>query len=142
MNRKVAAGAAESELRELGSRFFAFVAPAAEVTAAEGFVEALRKRYPDATHHCFAWRVGEPPVERSSDDGEPGGTESTRAGGSTGAVASTVMVSSRLIEGALCRDGGGGGRPLESAALEPGGGRLGVPTETTRWLGILGGGGG
>jgi uncharacterized YigZ family protein len=74
VNRRVAAGAAESELRELGSRFFAFVAPAADVAAAEAFVEALRKRYPDATHHCFAWRVGEPPVERSSDDGEPGGT--------------------------------------------------------------------
>jgi hypothetical protein len=63
----------------------------------------------------------------------PGGTESTRDGGTTGALDSTVMVSSMLeIEGALVRPGGRGGRPLDSAALDPGGGRLGVPTDTTR----------
>jgi hypothetical protein len=53
-----------------------------------------------------------------------------------------VIASSRLeIDGALVRDGGAGGRPLDRAAVDPGGGRLGVPTERTRWLGILAGGG-
>jgi hypothetical protein len=66
-------------------------------------------------------------------DNAPGGTDSTRGTGSTGPVASTVIVSSMfVIEGELFRKGGGGGRPLDSAALDPGGGRLGVPTETTR----------
>lgn len=34
----------------------------------------MRKRYPDATHHCFAWRIGWPPEERAADAGEPSGT--------------------------------------------------------------------
>lgn len=35
----------------------------------------MRKRYYDATHHCYAWRLG-PRGEhfRSNDDGEPSGT--------------------------------------------------------------------
>lgn len=34
----------------------------------------MRKRFPDATHHCFAWRIGWPPQERAADAGEPAGT--------------------------------------------------------------------
>ena len=68
------AGSAEAELREQGSRFFAFLAPAASREAALAFVEELRRRHPDATHHCFAWRLGWPPAERASDAGEPAGT--------------------------------------------------------------------
>ena len=38
-------------------------------------LDALRKRYYDATHHCYAWRLG-PRGEafRANDDGEPSGT--------------------------------------------------------------------
>jgi uncharacterized YigZ family protein len=50
------------------------VAPAASREAALAYVEALRKRHPDATHHCFAWRLGWPPAERAADAGEPAGT--------------------------------------------------------------------
>ena len=32
------------------------------------------KASPIATHHCWAWRLGTPPRERSSDAGEPAGT--------------------------------------------------------------------
>jgi len=38
------------------------------------FLGQLRKRYPDATHHCFAWRIGWPAAERAADAGEPAGT--------------------------------------------------------------------
>src|SRR5262245_17971981 len=34
----------------------------------------MRAAHPDATHHCFAWRIGWPPAERAGDDGEPAGT--------------------------------------------------------------------
>ena len=131
MNRKVAAGAAESELRELGSRFFAFVAPAADTAAAEAYVEELRERYPDATHHCFAWRVGEPPVERSSDDGEPGGTagapmlQALRAAELADVVAVVVrwFGGTKLGKGGLVRAYGGALR----AALEH------LPIRIERW---------
>ena len=29
---------------------------------------------PDAGHHCWAWRIASPAIERASDDGEPGGS--------------------------------------------------------------------
>jgi len=69
------------ELEEKGSRFLAGIAPAADEAAARAFLRRLRDAHPDATHHCSAWRVGRrdggpgaPLTERSSDDGEPGGT--------------------------------------------------------------------
>ena len=67
-------GRAEAEVRELGSRFLAYLAPAPSVEAAKEFLDSLRKRFPDATHHCFAWRIGWPPEERAADAGEPSGT--------------------------------------------------------------------
>ena len=62
------------ELRERGSRFLAVVAPAADEAAAEAVLAALAAEHPDATHHCFAWRLGPVPRERASDAGEPAGT--------------------------------------------------------------------
>ncbi len=70
------AGAAEAALKIKGSRFLGFAAPAADKEAAEAFVSDLRKRYFDATHHCYAWRLGSGSMEASryADDGEPSGT--------------------------------------------------------------------
>jgi uncharacterized YigZ family protein len=68
------AGTAEAEIREKGSRFLAVIGPAVDEEAAKAGLAALVRRYPDATHHCWAWRVGAPPRERSSDAGEPSGT--------------------------------------------------------------------
>jgi uncharacterized YigZ family protein len=68
------AGTAEGEIREKGSRFLAVIGPAADEAAAKVGLAAVARRYPDATHHCWAWRIGAPPRERSSDAGEPAGT--------------------------------------------------------------------
>lgn len=58
-----------------GSRFIASVAPVEGATEALAFVDRLRVEYADATHNCFAWRVGSGDGEsRASDDGEPNGT--------------------------------------------------------------------
>lgn len=65
---------AVAEVREKGSRFLAFVLPVAGPAEAQAEIEALRRRFPDATHHCWAWRLGAEPRERSADDGEPAGT--------------------------------------------------------------------
>ncbi|HEX4965113.1 MAG TPA: YigZ family protein [Thermoanaerobaculia bacterium] len=68
------AGESSGEIREKGSRFLAVVSPAADEAAAKAVLAALARQYPDATHHCWAWRLGEPPRERSADAGEPAGT--------------------------------------------------------------------
>jgi uncharacterized YigZ family protein len=58
-----------------GSRFLATVAPVGSPEAAGGFLTRIREEFADATHNCWAWRIGgEPEVFRSSDDGEPGGS--------------------------------------------------------------------
>ncbi|MEO0601325.1 MAG: YigZ family protein [Myxococcota bacterium] len=56
-----------------GSRFHASVASCGDATGALAHVEACRARWPDASHHCWAYRLagGE---GRSADDGEPGGS--------------------------------------------------------------------
>lgn len=55
-----------------GSEFLAFAQRADTPEEALAQLSALRARYPDATHHCWAYRIG--PLYRFSDDGEPGGT--------------------------------------------------------------------
>ena len=56
-----------------GSRFIADVAPATDESACLAFVETIKLREPGATHQCWAYRLSDG-RERSSDDGEPGGT--------------------------------------------------------------------
>ena len=68
------AAASSGELKDKGSRFLARVLPV------HGFAEAREQRdriaaeARDASHHCWAVRVGWPPEERWSDAGEPHGT--------------------------------------------------------------------
>ncbi|WP_016693409.1 IMPACT family protein [Rhodococcus rhodochrous] len=65
----------ETEVKH--SRFLAAVRRVDTADAALAFVDEQRRLYPDARHHCWAFVVGDDPsarAERSSDDGEPGGT--------------------------------------------------------------------
>jgi uncharacterized YigZ family protein len=71
---RVPAAEARAEIRERGSVFLAVLAPAAGEAAAREALSLLSREFPDATHHCWAWRLGWPPSERSADAGEPGGT--------------------------------------------------------------------
>lgn len=52
------------------SRFLAHAAPVDAPAAAMAFI--ARASEPEATHNCWAWRIGQ--EYRSSDDGEPAGT--------------------------------------------------------------------
>ncbi len=54
------------------SEFLAFAARADTPEQALAFLGEVRARYPDATHHCWAYRIGA--LYRFNDDGEPGGT--------------------------------------------------------------------
>jgi len=74
--RRVPAREGRGEVREKGSRFFAFAVRAGTVADAEAFVERLEREHHDATHVAFAWKIGGGPeaVRRSSDAGEPAGT--------------------------------------------------------------------
>jgi len=74
--RRVPAREGHGEVREKGSRFFAFAVRAGAVADAEAFVARLEREHHDATHVAFAWKIGggPDPVRRASDAGEPSGT--------------------------------------------------------------------
>ena len=63
------------EIEEKKSRFIAHVKEISTEQEALDFLAAIRKKYWDARHHCWAYVTGDDPaVERMSDDGEPAGT--------------------------------------------------------------------
>jgi uncharacterized YigZ family protein len=62
----------EHQTEVKGSVFIAHAVRADEPQAALGFLNAVAGRYPDATHLCWAYRIGG--QYRFSDGGEPGGT--------------------------------------------------------------------
>ena len=68
-------GEAEALYKDKGSKFLAYGYPVTCEEEIKGRLDALRKRYYDATHHCYAWRLG-PKGEsfRAVDDGEPSST--------------------------------------------------------------------
>lgn len=60
---------------EKKSIFIADAAPISSAAEAENFLSDVKKKYPDARHHVYAWRIGgEEILQRYSDDGEPSGT--------------------------------------------------------------------
>ncbi|MBO7368969.1 MAG: YigZ family protein [Clostridia bacterium] len=56
------------------SRFIASVAPVKSEEEAKAFVDSIRKKFPDATHNCYAYIAERGAYSRYSDDGEPSGT--------------------------------------------------------------------
>ena len=73
------AAPAEGLYKDKGSRFLAFAYPIYSESDVKPIVEALKTKYYDARHHCYAWRLG---IEasaggvrfRANADGEPAGT--------------------------------------------------------------------
>lgn len=72
----IPAGEAQVELRFKNSRFIGTAGPAPTVEEARAAVGRLRERFPDASHHAYAFAVGfgSSVVHGMSDDGEPAGT--------------------------------------------------------------------
>lgn len=64
------------EIKEKGSRFIAYLYPVEKKEIVDTYIGTLRKKYYDATHVCFAYRLGkgEEQYVRCNDDGEPSGT--------------------------------------------------------------------
>lgn len=65
----------EGLYKEKGSRFIALAYPITTEEEVKPILTELRKKYFDARHHCYAWRLGaENPRTRTMDDGEPSST--------------------------------------------------------------------
>ena len=72
---KTLAAPAETLHKARNSKFFAFAYPVSSVEEVKPLLDALRKKFYDATHHCYAYRIGADGASvRTNDDGEPSGT--------------------------------------------------------------------
>ena len=66
---------ASDEIVVQKSRFIGFAFPCKTESEALCCIKKLKDQYHDATHHCYAYIIGENSgIMRYSDDGEPGGT--------------------------------------------------------------------
>jgi uncharacterized YigZ family protein len=66
----------EGLYKEKGSKFYAFGYPVVDEDEAKQHLENLRRKYHNARHHCFAYKLGQEDNSsyRIYDDGEPSGT--------------------------------------------------------------------
>ncbi len=72
---KSIAAPSEGLFKDNGSRFLALAYPVESPEQVKDIVAGLKKKYHDARHHCFAYRLGyQGDVWRASDDGEPSGS--------------------------------------------------------------------
>lgn len=96
----------EAVIVEKKSKFIAEAMPVESEDDALIFLDEVRKKYRDASHHVFAYRIGN--IERMSDDGEPNGTagvpilEMLKAEG----LNNLIVVVTRYFGGTLLGTGG------------------------------------
>jgi len=66
----------KAQLTVKGSRFIGHATPAKDPESALDYIQKISKEYFDATHNCFAYRigVGKTLISRYADAGEPAGT--------------------------------------------------------------------
>jgi putative IMPACT (imprinted ancient) family translation regulator len=69
----IPAGRARNELTIKKSRFVATIGPASSPSVAREAIEAVRREFPGAHHHCWAYFCT-PMAKGAGDDGEPAGT--------------------------------------------------------------------
>ncbi len=76
MKYKTITSTAESKITIKGSKFLGYAYPVESVEDIELILHDIRKKYYDATHHCYAWQLGngQEMTFRYNDDGEPSGT--------------------------------------------------------------------
>jgi uncharacterized YigZ family protein len=110
--------ATSAQIKVEGSRFIADVMPAETEEEARNGLEGIRKRYFDATHHCFAYVIGaDRKTVRYSDDGEPNGTAGVKIHSAIHAqgLSDTLVVVTRYFGGTKLGVGGLGRAYFESA---------------------------
>ena len=99
---------ASFEYEEKKSVFIADAAPVSSEAEALAFIEAVKKKYPDARHHVYAYVLRENSIMRFTDDHEPQGTagmptlDAIRKNG----ITDCVVVVTRYFGGTLLGTGG------------------------------------
>jgi len=95
--------------REKGSKFIAFACPVRTEVEVKEKIDFLRKKYFDARHYCYAYRLGADGKQyRTSDDGEPANTAGKPILGqlTSSGVTNVLVVVVRYFGGILLGTGG------------------------------------
>ncbi|MDR1973420.1 MAG: YigZ family protein [Bacteroidales bacterium] len=106
---KTISTSSEGLYKEKGSKFLAFAFPVNSKEEVEANIAILRKKYFDARHHCYAWRLATTPETfRANDDGEPSGTAGKPIYGQiiSHEVTNILIVVVRYFGGVLLGTGG------------------------------------
>jgi uncharacterized YigZ family protein len=76
MKYKTIKSPSESKITIKGSKFLGYAYPIQDLDEVELILHDVKKKYYDATHHCYAWQLGNgnDMTFRYNDDGEPSGT--------------------------------------------------------------------
>ena len=103
-----AAGFGRAEYEDKKSRFIAHVDTVSTEAAARELLVRVKREFPDATHHVYAWVLREGGILRWSDDGEPGGTsgQPTLAVLQGAGLTDVCCVTARYFGGTLLGSGG------------------------------------
>lgn len=65
----------KTSFRKKGSKFLGYLFPTESIQAFDHELSKLQSKYPDATHHCYAWRINPVNIKEFAQDyGEPGGS--------------------------------------------------------------------
>lgn len=65
----------KTSFREKGSKFIGHLFPTLSKSDFEEKLTDIQSEFPDATHHCYGWRINPNKIEEfAQDDGEPSGT--------------------------------------------------------------------
>jgi uncharacterized YigZ family protein len=107
-----------AQIKIEGSRFIADLFPVSKEEEAKEELESIRKKYFDATHHCYAYVIGvERKIVRTSDDGEPSGTAGVKIHSAIQSknLSDILLVVTRYFGGTKLGVGGLGRAYFESA---------------------------
>jgi uncharacterized YigZ family protein len=120
------ASTGQGEFRDRGSRFLGFAFPVEDEKEIRAKILELKKKYHDARHHCYAWRLGSAMERyRVNDDGEPSGSAGQPIFGQiqAGELTQVLVVVVRYFGGTLLGVGGliRAYRAAAAAALEQAG---------------------
>ncbi|MCL1868132.1 MAG: YigZ family protein, partial [Paludibacter sp.] len=99
----------EGIYKEKGSKFLSFAMPVCDAKTAMETVKEYRKRFYDARHVCFAFKIGTEKSEtRANDDGEPSGTAGQPILGQINAanLTNVLIIVVRYFGGVLLGTGG------------------------------------
>ena len=103
------AGPSTGLYKDNGSKFLAFAYPVESEEEVRKHLDALRKEYFDARHHCYAYRIGhQGQLWRANDDGEPSSTAGRPILGQilSAGLSDVLVVVVRYFGGTLLGTGG------------------------------------